>query len=130
MDAQEPGVTFTLRLRLHRDEPFFGPGVARVLELTDEHASLRKAAQSMGMAYSKAFRIVKRCEACLGYPVLSSSIGGKGGGGSKLTEPGRAFIQKYRAMERDVQRYAGAAFERTFAADVSSGTAPREGVNP
>ena len=44
-----------LSIRLFRDEKCFGSGVAQLLHLVDEHHSLRAAAQTMGMAYSKAW---------------------------------------------------------------------------
>ena len=43
----------TLRL-LTNEERIFGPGVAELLERVQEHHSLRSAAASMEMAYSKA----------------------------------------------------------------------------
>ena len=43
---------------LQNGQRFFGPGVAELLERVREHRSLRAAAASMEMAYSKAWRIV------------------------------------------------------------------------
>ena len=52
----------TLRL-LTNEERIFGPGVAELLERVREHHSLRSAAASMEMAYSKAWRIVRAAPA-------------------------------------------------------------------
>ncbi|HWQ58978.1 MAG TPA: ModE family transcriptional regulator, partial [Clostridia bacterium] len=54
---------YTLTVRLFRGEKCFGPGIAELLGRVDEAKSLRAAAQQMGMAYSKAWRIIKECEA-------------------------------------------------------------------
>ena len=43
---------------LQNGQRFFGPGVAELLERVREHRSLRAAAASMEMAYSKAWRII------------------------------------------------------------------------
>lgn len=65
----------TLRL-LTNEERIFGPGVAELLERVQEHHSLRSAAASMEMAYSKAWRIVRAAEEGMGCKLLSSSTGG------------------------------------------------------
>ena len=51
----------------------------------------------MGMAYSKAIRILKHAEEVLGFPLTSRSVGGVSGGGSRLTDEGKEWIEKYEA---------------------------------
>ena len=48
-------------------EKFFGEGPCRLLTAVEETGSLRAAALSMGMAYSKALKLVKNAEAALGF---------------------------------------------------------------
>ena len=43
------------------DEKFFGEGPYRLLLAIEETGSLRSASKSMGLAYSKAFRMIKKC---------------------------------------------------------------------
>ena len=64
---------------------FFGEGPCRLLHLIEETGSLRAAALSMGMAYTKALHLMKRAEKNLGFSLTARTIGGKGGGGSVLT---------------------------------------------
>lgn len=78
-------------------EKFFGEGPFRLLRLVEETGSLRCAAASMGMAYSKALKLVSQAEKALGFPLAQRSVGGKDGGGSTLTPEGREFLQKYEA---------------------------------
>lgn len=59
---------------------FFGEGPCRLLHLIEETGSLRAAAMSMGMAYTKALAITRRAEKNLGFPLTARRIGGKGGG--------------------------------------------------
>ena len=47
---------------------FFGEGPCRLLHLIEETGSLRAAAMSMGMAYTKALAIMRRAEKNLGFP--------------------------------------------------------------
>ena len=78
-------------------EKFFGEGPCRLLKAVEETGSLRAAALSMGMAYSKALKLVKNAEAALGFPLTMRNTGGKDGGGSTLTPEGREFLHKYEA---------------------------------
>ncbi len=108
---------YTLMLRVYGEEKIFGPGIAELLERVEQTHSLRKATLDMGMAYSKAWRIVKTAENALGFPLLESSVGGKGGGGAKLTEPGKRFLTAYRRFESVVHAYADEIFEEMFGED-------------
>ena len=78
-------------------EKFFGEGPCRLLEKVEQTGSLRCAAASMEMAYSKALKLVKQAEEALGFPLTQRSAGGKDGGGSTLTPEGREFLHKYEA---------------------------------
>ena len=97
-------------VRIYGEEKCFGPGVAELLERVDQLRSLRKATIEMDMAYSKAWRIVKTAETNLGFPLLKSVTGGKGGGGAELTQEARQFLSAYRRFEQAVNEYAEEAF--------------------
>ena len=76
-------------------EKFFGEGPARLLRRIDETGSLRAAAMSMDMAYTKALKLMKQAEAALGFPLITRTTGGKAGGGSTLTAEGRRWLRQY-----------------------------------
>ena len=78
-------LTYKISPRLFTEDKAFGPGVAALLHRVDDLHSLRAAAMSMGMAYSKAWTIVKNSENAFGFKFLTSTAGGKGGGGAVLT---------------------------------------------
>ena len=87
------------------------PGASRIcLERVDRLKSLRKATIEMEMAYSKAWKIVKIAEENLGFPLLKSVTGGKGGGGAELTPEAARFLAAYRRLEAAVRSYADEAF--------------------
>ena len=88
-------MTYNLTVRPFTDSKAFGPGIAQLLHRVQELHSLRSAAISMDMAYSKAWTIVKNTEAALGYKLLQSTTGGKNGGGAVLTEEGASLLRKY-----------------------------------
>ena len=108
---------YTLMLRVYGEEKIFGPGIAELMEHVDELHSLRKATAAMGMAYSKAWSIVKNAENALGFPLLVSTVGGRGGGSAALTDRGRRFLNAYRRFESIVHSYADEIFEEIFGED-------------
>ena len=104
----------TLTVRLYREGKCFGPGIAELLERVQEHRSLRAAAQSMNMAYSKAWTMVRSCEASLGRKLLLYTTGGKNGGGAELTEDADALLAGYRGYCDALQREADDLFPQYF----------------
>ncbi len=98
-------------LRNEKNEKFFGEGPCRLLKGIERTGSLRAAAKEMNMAYTKALRLLKHAEEALGYPLTEKTIGGKGGGGSRLTMPAKEFIKKYETY-RDACYEANATIYR------------------
>ena len=78
-------------------EKFFGEGPCRLLHAVEQTGSLRAAAQSMGMAYTKALKILKNAEQALGFALTERTAGGKDGGGSRLTPEGKEWLERYEA---------------------------------
>ncbi len=103
-----------LSIRLFREEKCFGSGVAQLLHLVEKHHSLRGAALEMGMAYSKAWTIMKKCEAQLGFPLLIYATGGKHGGGASLTEEAVRLLAAYDRYCERVNEAAQAMFREEF----------------
>lgn len=92
----------------------FGPGPVELLERVGELGSLRAAAIEMGMAYTKATRIVRDAERAFGFPLTERTVGGSGGGGSSLTPAARDLIARYRAFERSSEQALVSAYATCF----------------
>ena len=92
----------------------FGPGPVDLLERVGELGSLRAAAIEMGMAYTKATRLVHDAERAFGFVLTERTVGGSGGGGSQLTAEARELIGRYRAFERTSRASLSAAYETCF----------------
>ena len=90
-------VVTRITFRDQNGEKFFGEGPARLLRGIEEHGSLRSAAQSMDMAYTKALKLMKNAESALGFPLTTRTTGGKSGGGSVLTPEGKEWLCRYEA---------------------------------
>lgn len=106
----------TVRLYSDDDERCFGPGIATLLHRVDEHRSLRAAAASMGMAYSKAWRIVRTAESVFGCKMLATSTGGKNGGGASLTPEAVSLLAAYDGYCAEVGGFAAQRFSAAFGA--------------
>ena len=96
------------------DQRCFGPGIATLLERVQEHKSLRAAAASMDMAYSKAWRIIRTAEEVFGCKLLDSTTGGRNGGGASLTPQAERLLSAYNAYVDDLKAYADGKFEEAF----------------
>lgn len=107
MDKLHPAVA----VRLYTDRKCFGPGISMLLHRVQGLRSLRAAAMDMGMAYSKAWTILREAERGLGCKLLHSTAGGKNGGGATLTAQGERLLAAYDAYEWDLKE----AGERLFA---------------
>lgn len=119
----EKDLHLKLTVRLYTDDRTrcFGPGIATLLHRVEEHKSLRAAAASMGMAYSKAWRIIRTAEAVFGCKMLSSTIGGYHGGGAVLTEEAVRLLAAYDAYCADLTAYSQARFQEAFGAYLRPG---------
>lgn len=111
---KELHLKLTVRLYTNDHLRCFGPGIATLLSQVREHRSLRAAAASMGMAYSKAWRIIRTAEEVFGCKLLDSTIGGTHGGGAVLTEAAERLLTAYEGYCADVGAYCQAKFEESF----------------
>jgi molybdate transport system regulatory protein len=88
----------------------FGEGPYQLLKRIEKAGSLRKAAIEMEMSYRKAWLIIKRCEEKLGIELIERRAGGISGGGSFLTQSGKAFVGRYGKFREE----AGEALESIY----------------
>lgn len=88
----------------------FGRGIASLCLGVRETGSLNAAAKGMGMAYSKAWRIIKDTEAALDLQLLNRD----GAHGSDLTEAGNKLLDTYLTIEEKLQKEAEELFEAAF----------------
>lgn len=103
-----------VRVRIARQVPFFGPGTKQLLNLIKQTGSIQKASQSMGLSYSKAWKMLSTLEDQLGYPSVESQQGGKEGGMTRLTKKGEIFLLQYERYVAECDAYASALFREFF----------------
>lgn len=110
-----------LTVRLFKNEKCFGPGIAALLHRVQKFHSLRSAAADMGMAYSKAWTILKQVEDALGFKLLLSTAGGQHGGGAVLTEQGEAMLSAYDAYSSALEAESQQLFLKYFSSFLNFG---------
>jgi molybdate transport system regulatory protein len=88
-----------LRLYLHSRRPL-GPGKIKILESIQQGGSISKAARGMKMSYRSAWLLVDSMNGLFRKPVVSTTLGGRGGGAAAITPFGEEVIKRYRSMER------------------------------
>ena len=111
---KELHLKLTVRLYTDDNQRCFGPGIATLLERVREHKSLRSAAASMEMAYSKAWRIIRTAEGVFGCKLLDSTIGGRHGGGAVLTPQAERLLAAYNDYVAEVKAFAEEKFDQHF----------------
>jgi len=93
----------SLRINLGT-RPIFGHGKAKLLEAIIVHGSISAAARKIGMSYRRAWLLTDAMNQDFKSPLIESSLGGKGGGGAKLTEEGIKVLNLFRSMEKKAQK--------------------------
>jgi molybdate transport system regulatory protein len=83
-----------------------GPGKVAVLEEIARSGSISAAGRALRMSYRRTWELVEQLNNGLGTPVVETAAGGSGGGGTVLTQAGRAVIERYRAIEVDTAEVA------------------------
>lgn len=105
---------YSLWLKNKSGEKIFGQGPLSLLILVDKLGSLNRAAQEMGMSYSKATKIIKRTETNLNINLLDREIGGSWGGGSSLTDEAMELIRKYERFREESTREIERIYNEIF----------------
>ena len=102
----EPTVRLSIKNPDAQSGSLFGRGIADLCLGVRESGSLNAAAKSMGMAYSKAWRIIKETEAALGFQLLNRN----GAHGSTLTDEGNKILDAYLDINEKLQKHAEKLF--------------------
>ncbi|WP_251198197.1 winged helix-turn-helix domain-containing protein [Anaerotardibacter muris] len=114
MDLSKFGVDVKLIIKNDQSDPHaaaMGRGIVNLCRLVDETGSLNKAAHEMGMAYSKAWSIIKHTEEAFGFQLLER----KGNKGSELTEEARRIVNIYEELQQRMNREANKLLKQLLA---------------
>ena len=70
-----------------------------LLQHIAEQGSITRAAKSAGMSYKAAWDAIDELNNLAQAPLVERSVGGKGGGGAKLTEEGLRVLRLYQRLQ-------------------------------
>lgn len=101
----------TLRV-LGRRAAAIGPGKAELVERIDATGSISAAARDMCMSYRRAWQLVEALNADFRQPLVETAVGGRRGGGARVTAFGRDVVSAFRAMEAKASRAIAADLRR------------------
>lgn len=84
-----------LRLAGRLDARFFA-----LLAAIDGSGSINRAARAAGYSYKGAWLVLETAANLSAAPLLERATGGKGGGGTRLTDAGRALLATWAGLQR------------------------------
>jgi N-terminal domain of molybdenum-binding protein len=76
-----------------------GPGKIDLLEEIAASGSISAAGRKMAMSYRRAWELVEELNTIFATPIVERQIGGRNGGGARLTPLGLKLVDHYRAIE-------------------------------
>lgn len=103
---KSPSTPLRLRGKLSVETPlgaFLGDARIRLLEAIGRHGSISRAAKAVPMSYKTAWDAIDAMNNLADAPLVESSIGGRHGGGTRLTPYGARLVGLYRALEEEYQ---------------------------
>jgi molybdate transport system regulatory protein len=106
----ECSVSVRLRCSDAPDAIGFGKGIVMLLEGVEKYGSINQATHAMGMAYSKAWRILKATEKEFGLQLVERC----GANGSRLTGDARKLIVAFHSLMDAAQNAAETELNRFF----------------
>ena len=90
-----------------------GEGRVSLLKAIDKEGSLSKAAKSLGMSYKKAWSLMDAVNKRAEKPITTTSIGGKGGGGAKLTTYGKSLVEAFETINENCWKFLDEQIKQT-----------------
>jgi len=85
---------------------FLGIGKIWLLENIQKTGSITNAAKEMKMSYRQAWQLVEEMNQRAESPLVEKLLGGKGGGGARLTQAGERAIGLFYEIEKRIKEFA------------------------
>jgi molybdate transport system regulatory protein len=82
-----------------------GHGRIDLLRAVAEHGSITAAAKAYGISYKAAWDAIDAMNRAAGRPLVERTTGGRGGGGTHLTERGTKLVERYGQLDAAHQRF-------------------------
>jgi molybdate transport system regulatory protein len=89
----------------------------KLLETIEEMGSITSAAAAMGVPYRRAWQRLQEMEERLGFSLVTTEVGGVGGGGTKLTLEAKDLIQRFHHFADGLEDEIQERYENAFSGD-------------
>ncbi len=91
---------------------FLGYGRIELLKKVNETESINAASKALKMSYKKAWRLINDMNEVANEPIIIKNIGGKDGGGTKLTPYGKKIIILFETINKNCIEYLDNEFKK------------------
>ncbi len=99
-------ITPKARLWLASSEgTYLAPGRVTLLERIEEYGSITRAAKSMEMSYRHAWLLLDDINSKAPAPLVIKTTGGKGGGGSYLSDEGKRAVKEFNNLQEKLRLF-------------------------
>lgn len=86
-------------------ENFGGSSRVALLAKIAEHGSITRAAKALGISYKAAWDAIDAMNNMAGEPLVERAVGGRGGGGTRLTRRGTQLVENFALIEQEHRRF-------------------------
>src|SRR6476661_11217543 len=83
-------------------QAMLGEGRAELLAAIDSEHSITKAAKAAGMSYRRAWNLIQEVNEAAGEALVEAAVGGKEGGGARLSKQGRLALSVYEDVRKSL----------------------------
>jgi molybdenum ABC transporter molybdate-binding protein len=97
-----------------------GEGRAELLAAIDNERSITKAAKAAGMSYRRAWNLIQAVNEAAGETLVEAAVGGKQGGGARLTTQGRLALSVYDDVRKSMIESAAGALRHAIRSDTAN----------
>jgi len=96
----------------NKGEVVLGGGKTALLLAVDRFGSIQRAADEFGMSYRHAWGAIRRIEKRAGFKIVDTKLGGKEGGGARLTAKGKIFVDRVDSLLSDLHNVVEQRFKQ------------------
>lgn len=102
MTAPDPRIKIKIQV-FCGSEIAMGPGKADLLEAIVREGSISAAGRALGISYRRCWLLVDAMNRCWEQPLVETAMGGKQGGGARVSALGLKVLAQYRALQQGLE---------------------------
>jgi molybdenum ABC transporter molybdate-binding protein len=107
--------TVGVRVWVEREgQAVLGEGRAELLAAIEAEHSITRAAKAAGMSYRRAWNLIQEINTAAGESLVEAAVGGKQGGGARLTPRGQFALEVYDDVRRSLVEAAATSLDRAL----------------